>query len=90
MVRTGSSYASQSETTLTFGLGKPDGTDRAFTVEIAWPSGEKTTLRDVKANQSLAVREGQGITRAEPIVSSRAAPAAAPTPAPPAQGPAGE
>ncbi|HLM55675.1 MAG TPA: CRTAC1 family protein, partial [Pyrinomonadaceae bacterium] len=80
VVRTGSSYASQSETALTLGLGKPDGTDRSFTLEIGWPSGEKMVLQQVKPNQSLVVQEGQGITKAEPIVFARAAPAQTPTP----------
>ena len=78
-VRTGSSYASQSELPVTLGLGRPDGTERAFTVEIVWPGGERMTLQQVKANQSLVVQEGQGITRAEPVIFARAAPT--PTPA---------
>jgi enediyne biosynthesis protein E4 len=78
-VRTGSSYASQSELVVTLGLGKPDGTDRLFAVDIVWPSGEKMTLQQVKANQLLVVREGQGVTRSEPIVFARPAPT--PTPA---------
>jgi hypothetical protein len=80
MVRTGSSYASQNELTLTFGLGRPDGTDRAFTVEVVWPSGERMSLPQVKANQSLVIQEGQGISKAEPIVFARPAPTPTPTP----------
>src|SRR5829696_10398341 len=78
-VRTGSSYASQSELTLTLGLGKPDGTDRTFALEIAWPSGERATVQQVKANQFIVVQEGQGVTRAEPIIFARAAPTPTPT-----------
>jgi len=87
-VRTGSSYASQSELTLTFGLGKPDGTDRIYTLEIAWPSGEKATVQQVKANQLLVVQEGQGVTKSEPIVFARAAatPTPSTTPVPAGQG----
>jgi hypothetical protein len=85
MVRTGSSYASQNELPLTFGLGKPDGTDRAFTVEVVWPSGERMSLPQVKANQSLVVQEGQGISKSEPIVFARPAPTPSPTPTPQAQ-----
>jgi len=84
-VRTGSSYASQSELTLTLGLGKPDGTDRTFALEIAWPSGERATVQQVKANQFIVVQEGQGVTRAEPIIFARAAPTPTPTPAPQGQ-----
>jgi len=67
MVRTGSSYCSQSELPLTFGLGKPeDGT--TLTVEIAWPSGQKDRIADVKPNQTITVQEGKGIISAAPIV----------------------
>jgi hypothetical protein len=85
MVRTGSSYASQSELTLTFGLGKPDGTDRAFTVEVDWPSGERMALPQVKANQSLVIEEGRGVAKSDPVVFAR--PAASPTPTPTPQAP---
>jgi hypothetical protein len=81
MVRTGSSYASQSELQLTFGLGKPEGADKLLTLEISWPSGGKMTAQQVLANQVLLIQEGQGIIKAEPIVFARAA-ALAPTPAP--------
>ena len=80
MVRTGSSYASQSELPLTFGLGKPEGADKIVALEIQWPSGARMTVQQVKANQSLVIQEGQGITKAEPIVFARPAPT--PTPAP--------
>ena len=70
MVRTGSSYCSQAELPLTFGLGKPeDGT--TLTVEIAWPSGQKDRIADVKPNQSITVQEGKGVVTAEPIVFVR-------------------
>ena len=42
MVKTGSSYLSQSELTLTFGLGKRDTADR---VVIEWPSGAVQEFR---------------------------------------------
>ncbi|MBM3773540.1 MAG: CRTAC1 family protein [Acidobacteria bacterium] len=54
MVRSGSSYCSQSDLALTFGLGKDA---RANVVEIAWPSGAKQRLANVSANQALAVTE---------------------------------
>jgi hypothetical protein len=53
-VHSGSSYASQSELTLTFGLG---GDTRVSRVEVAWPSGRTQTLTDVAANQTLAIEE---------------------------------
>jgi hypothetical protein len=54
MVRSGSSYASQSDLALTFGLG--DDT-RASKVEFTWPSGQVQTLADVPVNQTLQVTE---------------------------------
>lgn len=67
MVKSGSSYLSQSELPLTFGLGKPvEG--RVVTVEVVWPGGHKETLPGVKANQFVTVREGKGIVSAEPVV----------------------
>jgi enediyne biosynthesis protein E4 len=54
MVRSGSSYASQSELTLTFGLGSDA---RATKVEVTWPSGKTQALTDVASNQTLNVTE---------------------------------
>lgn len=53
MVRSGSSYCSQSQLPVTFGLGK----DRETVVEIEWPSGLKQSLGKVPAGQWLVVRE---------------------------------
>lgn len=58
MVRSGSSYCSQSELALTFGLGKDPG---ATAIEIDWPSGVKQKLGAVPANQILTIQEGKGI-----------------------------
>ena len=66
MVKSGSSYLSQSELPLTFGLGKP-GTNRSVTLKIAWPSGQAETLTDVKPDQFIVVEEGKGIISQEPI-----------------------
>lgn len=67
MVKSGSSYLSQSELPLTFGLGKPvEG--RVVTLEVVWPGGHKEVLPGVKANQFVTVREGKGIVSAEPVV----------------------
>ena len=70
MVKSGSSYLSQSEMPLTFGLGKPEE-GRTVTIEIAWPSGKKDSLAGIKANQFITVREGKGVVEARPIVFSR-------------------
>ena len=32
-------------------------------LEIRWPSGQVDTVKDVKANQVVYVKEGEGITR---------------------------
>ncbi|HVH87278.1 MAG TPA: CRTAC1 family protein, partial [Terriglobales bacterium] len=58
MMRSGSSYLSQSELVLTFGLGKATKADR---VEIEWPSGQRDTLSNVAADQIITVLEGGGI-----------------------------
>ena len=70
MVKTGSSYLSQSELPLTFGLGKP-GTGKTVSLEIVWPSGQKDTIPDIKPNQSIMVKEGKGIISAQPIIFSK-------------------
>ena len=70
MVRTGSSYCSQSEMPLTFGLGKPEeGT--TLNLEITWPGNQKETIANIKPNQFVIVQEGKGATTQEPIVFSR-------------------
>jgi enediyne biosynthesis protein E4 len=58
MVRSGSSYCSQSDLALTFGLGRES---RVATLEIDWPSGAKQVLQNVAANRFLTVVEGCGI-----------------------------
>ena len=53
MVRSGSSYCSQSDLALTFGLGK----DTSANVEVEWPSGLKQKVGSVGADQRLVVTE---------------------------------
>ena len=65
VVKTGSSYASQSELPLTFGLGKAE---KVASVEVAWPSGRVDILQDVLANQAITIQEGKGTIAAQPIV----------------------
>ena len=62
MVKTGSSYLSQSELTLTFGLGKRDSAQR---VEIEWPSGAKQEFQAVRAG-SYRCTEGQRLAAIAP------------------------
>jgi enediyne biosynthesis protein E4 len=82
MVKTGSSYLSQSELPLTFGLGKPEE-GKTVGLEIAWPSGQKDRILDIKPNQFLTVKEGKGIISAQPMGFTKAASQS--SPAAPAQ-----
>jgi hypothetical protein len=63
MVRSGSSYLSQSELVATFGLGQGVQAD---TIEIQWPSGQTDKLNNIAVGQTVTVEEGKG------IVASRA------------------
>jgi hypothetical protein len=65
IVHTGSSYCSQSDTALTFGLGDHH---RAESVEVVWPSGEIDRVGPIVANHVVFVKEGQG------LLASRALP----------------
>ncbi len=58
MVRSGSSYLSQSELPLTFGVGRRDRVER---VVIAWPSGRTEEFKNVAAGKAYECVEGQGI-----------------------------
>jgi hypothetical protein len=58
MVKTGSSYLSQSELPITFGLGQAQGVQA---IEIAWPSGRVDTLAGEPGAQSLLIEEGRGV-----------------------------
>jgi enediyne biosynthesis protein E4 len=76
MVKTGSSYLSQNELPLTFGLGKPqDG--KTVSVTIVWPSGQKDVISNLKPNQMITVQEGKGIVLARLISLTK--PAAQPS-----------
>jgi enediyne biosynthesis protein E4 len=66
MVKTGSSYLSQSEMPLTFGLGKP-AAGKTVSLQVVWPSGKKESIADIKANQFITLKEGSGIISAVPI-----------------------
>jgi hypothetical protein len=59
-VRSGGSYISQNDLRIHFGLGKAEKVDL---LEIRWPSGQVDTIKDVKANQLLFVKEGEGVIR---------------------------
>ncbi len=53
-VHSGSSYCSQSDLALTFGLGRDD---QVKSITVLWPSGQKDTMTNVKPNQFLTIRE---------------------------------
>ncbi len=59
-VKSGSSYLSQSELTVTFGLGKRDSAARLV---IEWPSGAVQEFKNVRAG-SYQCTEGQALTGA--------------------------
>jgi hypothetical protein len=61
-VMSGSSYYSQSDLRLHFGLGE---LVKADLVEIRWPSGATETVRDLPANQLFVLEEGKGIARTQ-------------------------
>jgi hypothetical protein len=65
-VKSGSSYLSQSEFPLTFGLGKP-GRATPVRLEIVWPSGARQTVDGIKANQFVTIRENKGVLSSDPI-----------------------
>ena len=62
MVRSGSSYLSQSELPVTFGVGKTEQIER---VVIDWPSGRNEDYKQLKAGKTFQVVEGKGISEEE-------------------------
>jgi len=59
-VRSGGGYFAQNDLRIHFGLGRAD---KVQLLEIHWPSGQVDTLKDVKVNQVVFVKEGEGIVR---------------------------
>ena len=57
-VMSGSSYYSQSDFRLHFGIGRARTVDL---VEVTWPSGGTETLRALPANHLFVIREAEGI-----------------------------
>jgi len=71
-VRTGSSYLSQSESTVTFGLGpdrQPSG------LQVSWPSGRVDKLTVPGTGRLLVIKEGQGIVDSRPLAGGGPGPA---------------
>ncbi len=59
MVRSGSSYLSQSELPLTFGLGTRDKVER---VVVQWPNGRTEEYKNLDAGKTYKCIEAKGIT----------------------------
>ena len=59
MVRSGSSYLSQSELPVTFGVSKLEKIDR---VVVEWPSGRTEEYNDLRTGGSFQLTETKGIT----------------------------
>jgi len=59
MVRSGSSYLSQSELPATFGVGELDQIERAV---IEWPSGRSEEFRQLRTGKTFQVVENKGLT----------------------------
>jgi hypothetical protein len=64
MVKTGSSYLSQSELPLTFGLGSAT---RVTGIDVTWPTGKTEHVPATAADQALTIQEGRGVIRAVPL-----------------------
>ena len=59
-VKSGSSYCSQSELPVTFGLGR---SDKVLSLEVLWPSGTVDKLTNLAPDQRIVIREGKGLVK---------------------------
>jgi len=59
VVKTGSSYLSQSELSATFGVGRRDRIDRCL---VVWPNGKNEEFRNLATGRAYDCVEGRGIT----------------------------
>lgn len=69
MVRTGSSYLSQNEMVLTFGLGSAV---KASNIELKWPDGSTGSVPGADAGQTITIEQGKGITQRTPFAKTQA------------------
>lgn len=67
-VMSGSSYVSQNDLRLHFGLGKARKLDL---IEVRWPLGLVESFKNIEANQLLVLEENKGIIRQEKFGSIR-------------------
>jgi hypothetical protein len=65
-VRSGSTFMSQSDFRLQFGLGA--GVAAADAVEVQWPGGALEKLGSLRAGQIFTITEGKGVTGSAPYV----------------------
>jgi hypothetical protein len=68
MLRSGSSYLSQSELVLTFGLAAQSKADQ---IEVQWPSGQLDKLSNIRAGQTVTIQEGKGAVNSWPYGQKR-------------------
>jgi len=59
-IKSGSSYGSQSELPLTFGLGRAT---KVSALKVTWPDGRVETVPTIDANQAITVQEGRVVIR---------------------------
>jgi enediyne biosynthesis protein E4 len=74
-IKSGSSYLSQNDLRLHFGLGKATSISSAT---ILWPSGKEEKLKDLPADYIYTIVEGFGITGRSPLTGGSVAPAPKP------------
>jgi hypothetical protein len=67
-VRSGSSYASQSDFRLHFGLGAATSVEL---IEVRWPNGSSEQFSGIAANQFVTIRESEGIVKQSPFRPAR-------------------
>jgi enediyne biosynthesis protein E4 len=61
-VMSGSSYISQNDFRLHFGLGRAAKVDQ---ITVRWPAGAEESFSNVEANQLVTIQEGHGIIKTE-------------------------
>src|SRR5262245_36081033 len=62
-VRSGSTFMSQSDFRLQFGLGEASAVDA---VEVQWPGGNLEKIGPLPAGQIVTITEGRGVTASAP------------------------
>lgn len=65
-VRAGESYGTQNSLLTHFGLGTATTIDA---ITVSWPSGIVDTVTNVDGNQTLTIREGQGLLSVEDVTA---------------------